>query len=119
MNEIILVCFGIQTGDIESARLEVERIVGVQLHKRHGVWGAYYSNWPAEENSVRLRENWFDYEDDVKAADYDEHPLVLHLSRPTDLPMVEAALSASPLLRAERVPDLPAPPPGYWEGAEE
>ncbi len=111
--------FGFRTDDIEAARQEVERIVGVQLHMRDGAWGYYYSNWPAVENFVDLHENWFDHEDGVKAADFDEHPLVLRLHRPTNLPVVEAALSASSLLRAERVPDFPDPPPGYLDAAED
>lgn len=111
--------FGLQTDDIEAARLEVERLLGVRLHGRNNLpWDDYYSNWPETEDEIALHFNWFDWEDDVKAADYDRYPLVLELSAPRNPETQEAALKASPLLRAERVADTPAPPPGYWDEAE-
>ena len=102
----IYALFGLRTADMEAARAEVERLLGVTLHGRvSSQWEDYYSNFPQQVDSVKLYVNWADAEDDLKASDFDTYPLILKLGHPTRIEAQEKLLAASPLLRAERTLD--------------
>jgi len=95
--------FGLATDDLEAARLEVERLLGVTLHgRRSGQWEMYYSNFPNRSDFVQLYVNWADAELNETAPDFATYPLIVEIEQPSDIAAQERALAASPLLRAER-----------------